>query len=434
MKRIPQIFISYARADVQKVEGLYQRLSDAGFKPWTDKKDIVPGEMWKNAIKRAIRASDFVFICLSTSSVGRRGMIQREIKEALDMWQEKMEDDIYLIPVRLEDCEVPESLGHFQYVDLFDEGGWTKLLGAIQEGLARRPKSDNDEPEIMPGLYTRALDGVSSETKIEHPGNAIPEKDSPLVEVSPSKVRLTRRIVDVLGYEMQLVPSGKAIIGEWGMTRESEVAEFFIDRFPVTNKNYEKFILETKHDMPYYNAEWAREYNWMNSEMFDSRGNEQSRDKQHLYPSVQGDHPVVLVSWLDAQAYCKWRSQKSGLSIRLPTAEEWEKAARGNDGRCFPWGEAVDLKKCNLRESRVGRTTPVLAYVSSESPYEVADLIGNVWEWTLSERPDHPGEKISKGGSWKTSEVLVSCSSVRSESAHFIASDVGFRCVTSSIT
>ncbi len=136
-----QIFLSYARKDKAKVEELYQKLSEAGFKPWMDTKDILPGERWRLAIPKAIRSSDFFLVCLSVNSVDKRGWIQKEIKEALDIWQGMLDSDIYLIPVRLEDCktpESPESLRYFQWVDLFEEDGWSRLVKAIREGMKRR--------------------------------------------------------------------------------------------------------------------------------------------------------------------------------------------------------------------------------------------------------------------------------------------------------
>ena len=138
MKAAAQIFLSYAREDADKVESLYQELSDAGFKPWMAPKDVVPGEKWPSAIRRAIRDSDFFLVCLSANSVSKRGWVQREMKQALDLWQEQLEDDIYLIPVRLEDCEAPESLREFQWVNLFEADGWAQLEKAIQVGVERR--------------------------------------------------------------------------------------------------------------------------------------------------------------------------------------------------------------------------------------------------------------------------------------------------------
>jgi len=136
----PQIFLSYAREDEEKVKELYQKLSDVEFKPWMDKKDILPGEKWGLVIQQAIRDSDFFLVCLSANSVSKRGWVQREMKQALDIWQEKLDSDIYLIPVRLEDCEAPESLRDFQWVNLFEEDGWTRLVKAIQVGMERQAK------------------------------------------------------------------------------------------------------------------------------------------------------------------------------------------------------------------------------------------------------------------------------------------------------
>jgi hypothetical protein len=133
-----QVFLGYAREDEEKVEQLYQKLADAGFKPWMAKKDILPGEEWELAIQKAIQRSDFFLACLSANSVNKRGYLQKEIKDALDIWQKMLEDDIYLIPVRLEDCKVPESLRKFHWVDLFEEDGWTRLVEAIQVGIERR--------------------------------------------------------------------------------------------------------------------------------------------------------------------------------------------------------------------------------------------------------------------------------------------------------
>jgi len=133
-----QIFLSYAREDRGKVEDLYQKLFDSGFKPWMDKKDILPGEKWESCIQKAIRHSDLFLVCLSANSVDKRGWFQKEISQALDIWKEKLESDIYLLPVRLEDCKVPERLAEFQYVNLFEGDGWALLVKAIQVGVGRR--------------------------------------------------------------------------------------------------------------------------------------------------------------------------------------------------------------------------------------------------------------------------------------------------------
>jgi AAA+ ATPase superfamily predicted ATPase len=144
-----RIFLSYARQDEQRVERLYEDLSNAGLTPWMDTKDILPGERWKPNIQKAIRASDFFLACLSTNAVGKRGFLQKEIKEALDVSDEMLDRDIYLIPVRLDDCEVPERLSDWQWVDLFEGDGWDRLMGAIQVGKERRMEELTPEEELV---------------------------------------------------------------------------------------------------------------------------------------------------------------------------------------------------------------------------------------------------------------------------------------------
>lgn len=128
------------------------------------------------------------------------------------------------------------------------------------------------------------------------------------------------------------------------------------------------------------------------------------------FPAGKADHPVTFVSWHDAKAYCAWAGK------RLPTDEEWEKAARGTDGRMFPWGNQFDINKVNspVRWGQLkveGDTTPVGAFPEGASPYGLHDVSGNVWEWTDSWYRAYPGNKkpsenygeqykTLKGGSW----------------------------------
>jgi formylglycine-generating enzyme required for sulfatase activity len=130
------------------------------------------------------------------------------------------------------------------------------------------------------------------------------------------------------------------------------------------------------------------------------------------------DHPVVNVSWIDAKAYCQWLSQQTGMQWRLPTEAEWEKAARGTDGRIYPWGDVWNYLKANTNiiDGRPRTTTPIGSYADNgdASPYGVHDMAGNVWEWTSTIFAPYPyqieGEqekdadttsnRIVRGGSW----------------------------------
>lgn len=123
------------------MEGLYQCLVGAGFAPWLDREHIIPGMRWQSMIKKALKESDFVLVCLSASSINKRGFLQREIKQALEQAEEKLEHDVYLIPARLDDCEVPDALSDIQWVDLFENDGCQRLLKAIKYGLKQSGKT-----------------------------------------------------------------------------------------------------------------------------------------------------------------------------------------------------------------------------------------------------------------------------------------------------
>jgi len=158
-----QIFLCYVEPDLKKAEELHQRLSAEGFKPWMKDKDILPGKDKVYSIQKAIEHSDFFLAFLSPNSVTNRGSLQEEIKAALKKWQEKLEDDIYLIPILLGGCEVPDSLRRFQGVNPFEAYGWEQLVTAIRVGIKHRegeinpidqgpeiPSPGDDEPRIIP--------------------------------------------------------------------------------------------------------------------------------------------------------------------------------------------------------------------------------------------------------------------------------------------
>lgn len=134
----PQVFISYAHQDYEQIERLYHRLLETGYRPWIDKEGILPGELWENAIKRAIQDSDFFLAVLSKNSVNRKGVLQSELKQAMDILDGLTDTDIFLIPVKLDDCDPPRDLSRFQWVDLSADGGWAVLDRGMREGLARR--------------------------------------------------------------------------------------------------------------------------------------------------------------------------------------------------------------------------------------------------------------------------------------------------------
>jgi len=131
-----KIFLSYAREDKEDVRALFARLKASGFNPWMDTEDILPGQEWEVCIKEAIRASDAFLILLTSHSVSKRGVIQKEIRTALEVQEEKLDGDIYIVPVRLVDCDIPAKLSKYQAADLFKEKGWSKLIATLESQYA----------------------------------------------------------------------------------------------------------------------------------------------------------------------------------------------------------------------------------------------------------------------------------------------------------
>jgi formylglycine-generating enzyme required for sulfatase activity len=183
---------------------------------------------------------------------------------------------------------------------------------------------------------------------------------------------------------------------------EMTLPAFWIDLTPITNAQFQHFVEATR-----YVTEAERR-----------PGAPQS---WRTY-SLLEDHPVVFVSYHDAEAYCEWAGK------RLPTADEWKKAYRGTEGRIYPWGETFDVNLCNTAESQQGwQTTPVRRFPGGRSPYGCFDMVGNVEEWTSTTHPE--GSKLILGGSWcMTCQVYGLPVLHRLAARTFYSNEQGFRC------
>jgi outer membrane protein assembly factor BamD (BamD/ComL family) len=131
-KRTLKVFLCHASGDKPQVRNLYKRLSTEGVDAWLDQEKLLPGQDWRVEIPRAVQEADVVVVCLSNKSITKEGYIQKEIKFALDSADEKPDGTIFLIPARLEDCPVPEKLSRWQWVDLFEDNGYLKLLSSLK--------------------------------------------------------------------------------------------------------------------------------------------------------------------------------------------------------------------------------------------------------------------------------------------------------------
>jgi hypothetical protein len=130
------VFLCHSSADKPVVRNLWEKLKADGFAPWLDEKELLPGQQWELAIRKAIDCAGAILVCLSSGSINKEGFLQREIGLVIDKASEKPEDTIFLIPVRLEDCTVPLRLKEFHWVNLFEEWGYARLLQALQTRAA----------------------------------------------------------------------------------------------------------------------------------------------------------------------------------------------------------------------------------------------------------------------------------------------------------
>jgi iron(II)-dependent oxidoreductase len=220
--------------------------------------------------------------------------------------------------------------------------------------------------------------------------------------------------------DMVLIPAGDFVMGsdrggDESPAREVYLDAYYIDRYPVTNAEYAKFVQETGHPPPEH---WARQGG--------------------TYLPGRDNHPVAYVCWFDARDYATWARK------RLPAEAEWEKAARGTDGRVYPWGARFNSQYCNTDESEYWDTTPVDAFSpDGDSPYGVADMAGNVWEWVADwydrdyygnapDRNPHGPEmgktKVLRGGSWDFSANEARCAVRNHEYPGPRHGLIGFRC------
>lgn len=163
-KRPLKVFLCHARDDKVKTRDLYRNLRKRGIQPWLDAEDLVAGQDWRVEIPKAIKASDAIIICLSKNSINKEGFVQAEITFALEKALEIPQGRIFIIPARLEDCEVPNNLERFHWVDLFEEDGFPKLMKSLRTRARQLERVTVEIPQ--PNEASRNLTSVSDE-KVE---------------------------------------------------------------------------------------------------------------------------------------------------------------------------------------------------------------------------------------------------------------------------
>jgi formylglycine-generating enzyme required for sulfatase activity len=438
-----RVFICHSSNDKPAVRELYQKLrAESWIQPWLDEEELYPGQDWNMEIEKAVEAADAIIVCLTKNSINKEGYVQRELRIVLDFADYKPEGTIYILPVRLEECDPPRRLRAWQYADYFEgqrERGLQRLLISLKRradslGLSfEMPMPKKEEPieEKKPIVETPASKQKEKPVEVK---KTVIEKPKPLpVPQFSTNQKYTEDgfLVEIVGgMEFVRVPAGKFLMGsENGDANEKPQHtvvipyDYWIARYPVTNELYNAYAKAKGIKHPVFGWEKKK------------------------------DHPVVNVSWNDAMAYRQWLNNvlkaelPSGLVLRLPTEAEWEKAARGTDGLEYPWGNQFDKNKCNTSEGEKGGTTPVGYYSpQGDSPYGCADMSGNVWEWMHSLKKAYPykvkdgredekvsGVRVLRGGSFVFNIRFARCTYRNDFVIYGFSDNLGFRVVASPV-
>lgn len=318
-----QVFLAHASEDKAAVTDLYHRLRARGLRPWLDKVDLLPGQSWRAEIPKAIRESDVFIACLSKESVAKQGYIQREFRMALQKMGDMPPGKIYIIPVRLDECQVPElrqeeygiNLADLQWVDLFRDGEFDRLMLAIERYFPDAVKAATPGPR----LHTFEFESV----RVNGQGRIASREQK-------SAQYFRQDLGSGVHIDLVKVPGGRFWMGSpdgelerWeyeGPLHKVQVPEFYMGKYPVTQAQWRAMSLLDDID-------------------------------RELSPSPSGfvgdRRPVEQVSWHEAVEFCKRLSAHSGLVYRLPSEAEWEYACRAGTVTPFHFGTTVTTEIAN---------------------------------------------------------------------------------------
>ena len=352
------IFISYAKKDTPVIaRQLHDELNALpDVTAWIDE-EIEGGEEWARRIKHEIDRCDW-FIALISPDVNRETRPPSFVLNEIYHAQRKQKD---ILPVLAQPTEMLFELLAYHHIDI-------------------------SQNEVGVGV-ARVVEEVCKRV-----GLAPPQTKPRSVDLMPPP------------FEWIEIPAGRVKLeagGYFEHKTDFDVPAFMISKYPVTNAQYAKFIDADG----YFERKWWTAAGW--------QARERNKWKEPLFWQDSqwnaADYPVIGVSWYEAIAFCHWLSMATGENVLLPTDQQWSRAARGDDGRAYPWGnEKPNEELCNFDE-KIGHTTPVTQFPKGASAYGVMDMSGNVSEWCLTEwetgSPDIQGYALrgARGRSWGVS-------------------------------
>jgi formylglycine-generating enzyme required for sulfatase activity len=393
-----RIFLSYASEDRATADTIRLALEGDGHDVFFDREDLPPGGEFHARIRHGIEASDLVIFLVSAKTIDSGSYTLTEISIAEKTWPKP---DGRILPVLLERMKLQDLPAYLRSVTFLDTPG--NIPAEVADAVDRMARARRRRLilRIVPIGMACALIALAAIWYLAGRG--------------ASTTRVGKD-----GAPAMLVPAGKFTMGddEASPVRQLFVDAFYMDRFETTTARYAKYLESIGSDKA--------------PDFWDERAGESSNEM-----------PVVGVSWNEANAYCRWAGK------RLPTETEWEKAARGTDGRPFPWGQTPPtLERANYQNSSPGpyegALSPVGTHAAGKSAYGVDDLAGNAAEWVADwysdsftaddvYNPRGPGEgdkKVIRGGGRYDPPERLGATARQYASPDNRADDIGFRCAS----
>lgn len=385
------VFISYAKQDLKYVFWLMEKLKQHQIPLWVEAVDLPLGVNRDTAVEKVLKQATHFLPIISTNS-----LTSMRVWQQLDL---AIATKNVIVPVRIDISALPPQLKRSKSIYL--PLGASLQPDAINQLLTQLPSSDETQ---LPAVKHDLLQEF--------------------------------KLLD--SFEWMPISEGKS------------VDAFHMSKYPVTNAQYNRFIEAGGYDEKQWwtEAGWASRIKGIDFEVktasWKSNGTGWTQPRYWTDTLWNGAaQPVVGVSWFEALAFCNWLSAVSGNTLLLPTQAQWLRAAQGDDGRHYPWGNQWDCKRCTLCDNADTwsfensydpiYTTPVTVFEGQgDSPYGVVDMVGNIWNWTCTLRPSvhtHEPQYALHGGGNVDRVHKAQVTTCAWEVPHYRQNRIGFRCI-----
>jgi formylglycine-generating enzyme required for sulfatase activity len=362
-----------------------------------DKKDLIGGQNWRSVIPKAIADSQLFIACLSQRSIAKQGFVQREFKMALNQYADRPPNSIYLIPLRLDECDIPDlrqeeyglNLRDLHWLDYWEEDGFEQLERAITYQFKLEPEEPKKPVIVTPPLSVFNFEIVQVDAKGEQ-----------IKKESKQSQYFSQDLGNDITLEMVAIPGGTFLMGtedeeierlvkkfNWeGFRRERPqhkvtVQPFFMGKYPITQAQWKAIAATAKIDID------------LETNPSNFTGNEL---------------PVESVTWYQATEFCKRLSREKEQEYRLPSEAEWEYACRARTTTPFYFGETITGKLANYDARYTYSGEPNGEYREETTPvgqfppnaFGLYDMHGNVWEWCADTWYDNYDGAPTDGSVW----------------------------------